>query len=158
MIHESRVKARLGLVKSARDRHPACDVTVRQFCGSVEACEGPGSRRCPPDPGGTDTRVPMVLMPVLLQVMSDRLEPFDNGLQCAFERIGSWKVELDPGRPFDDARADLEYSVLDRVELSPGPLCASQALLPQRVHQHISGTVQEEPELVGLKPVTGGAV
>ena len=57
--------------------------------------------------------------------MSDRLESLDNGSQRAFERIGSREVELDPGRPFYDACADFEYSVLDRVELGPGPLCAS---------------------------------
>ena len=59
---------------------------------------------------------------------------------------------------FNDLSADLEEAILKCIELGPCPLCAAQATLSEGVQEHVCGTVQEEPELVGLKAVAGRTI
>ena len=67
-------------------------------------------------------------------------------------------MESNPGSLFSDASTDLEDSQLDRVEVGLRPPGASHAGVLQGVEQHVGDAVQEEPELVCLKSMTGGPV
>ena len=75
-----------------------------------------------------------------------------------FEGEGGGKVDIDPRDPFTDSSAHFEEAVLQGVELSIDPLGSLEALLGQGVDKHISRTVQQKTELVGLETVAGGTV
>ena len=75
-----------------------------------------------------------------------------------FEWKRCGEVESDPGLHLHHFGAYLEDPVLQCINLSVLPFRVCQSRSCQGVQDNISRTVEEEPELVGLESVTGGAV
>ena len=62
-------------------------------------------------------------------------------------------MELNFACLFDNASADFQESILNRIELSSCPRRAIESLCPQGVEQHVSGAMQKESELVCFESV-----
>src|SRR3972149_9344002 len=67
-------------------------------------------------------------------------------------------MELRPGGQLSYPSADSENAILDRIELSPGPLGSVEPLFTQRVQRDVGGAVEKQPELIGRELAARGAV
>jgi hypothetical protein len=67
-------------------------------------------------------------------------------------------MHLDPCPQLPDPGSDLQDLQTDRAELGPRPRRPLKVTSPQGVQKHISHGMKEEPELIGLKPMTRGPV
>ena len=73
-------------------------------------------------------------------------------------RTGRSEVDADAGGLLDDAGADLEQALPEGGELGPGERHPAGHGVAQGEHQPIGRGVQDQPELVGERALTGGAV
>ena len=67
-------------------------------------------------------------------------------------------MDADAGGLLDDAGADLEQALPEGGELGPGERHPAGHGVAQGEHQPIGRGVQDQPELVGERALTGGAV
>gem|GEM_PF-6077927 len=72
--------------------------------------------------------------------------------------IGGWQLAFDPGVQHSDVRADLQKVLLQRRHGGLRPAGASTDFGPERLQEPIRRGHTKEPELMGLKSVTGRPV
>ena len=85
------------------------------------------------------------------QVMQDLVKD-------TFEGKSRGEVECDLGLQFNHFCPHLQNTVLQCVKLGFRPRGFLQAFFCKRMKEHISGTVQKQPEVIRLKVLTGGAI
>ena len=67
-------------------------------------------------------------------------------------------MEFDFGFEFGHSPGDFEDTILNGIELRVRPLGGLESCFGKGMHQDISGTMEEETEVIGFKRVTRGTI
>ena len=67
-------------------------------------------------------------------------------------------MEFDFGFEFGHSPGDFEETILNGIKLRVRPLGRPESCFGKGMHQDISGTMEEETEVIGFEGVTGGTI